>query len=89
MIEDSEMLGLKCGDNICVSFTTANREEAVGMIDALMSCAVRVLAIAEFPLQQILDSKTGEPEYKIKTADAFTISDDDDDCNEKIKRKKV
>ena len=87
MIEDCERLGLKCGENICVSFSTASREETVGMIDALMSCAVCVLAIAELPLQQILDSKTGEPEFKIKCVDAFTMSDDDE-RKEKAKRKK-
>ena len=86
-------LGLHTGDRICVSFSTVSQSETIGMLDQLMSGNVQVMAIADLPLQEGVDSK-GNIEFKIKTMDAFTRSeseeDPDSDFNEEkhVKKRK-
>ena len=76
MVENNDALGLKCGDQINVSFTCDDLDEAQGMFVALVQKRVQVSA--HKTLQTAVDQKNGSIFYIIKTANSSTIDDDDD-----------
>ena len=71
-------LGLKINDRICVSFTATSQDETIGMLNSLFSSKVCVMAIQDHPLQKSVDNK-GDTEFKIRTADSFTVNTDDEE----------
>ena len=85
---DNKALGLSHGDNISVSFFADSHDECLGMLDNLLDLKVVVLAAKDLPLQQTIDTKTSEPFFRIKAADAYTIEVDDAETSDEEKPRK-